>query len=55
MRTTCAVTPNDEDESGTALSDSVTIENTAPEIDAVTLSPEHGLHRRHHHGVGDQR
>ena len=36
---TCTVTPNDGDESGTALSDSVTIENTAPEIDAVTLSP----------------
>ena len=36
---TCTVTPNDGDEDGTALSDSVTIENTPPEVTAMTLSP----------------
>ena len=36
---TCTVTAFDGTDSGTALSDSVTIENTAPEISSVTLSP----------------
>jgi hypothetical protein len=36
---TCTVTPNDGTEDGTALSDTVTVLNTAPSIDAVTISP----------------
>ena len=36
---TCTVTPNDGTDSGTALSGSVTIANTPPEVTAVTLSP----------------
>ena len=36
---TCTVTPSDGTDSGTALSDSVTVGNTAPEITEVTLSP----------------
>ena len=36
---TCTVTPNDGEEDGTALSDAVTVENTAPEITSVSISP----------------
>ena len=50
---TCTVTAFDGTDSGTALSDSVTIENTAPEIISVTLSPSTVYHRRHHHGDGE--
>ena len=34
---TCTVTPDDDDDEGTAVSDSVTIENTAPEVTACLL------------------
>jgi hypothetical protein len=36
---TCTVTPGDGDTEGTALSDTVIIENTAPEVTSVSLSP----------------
>ncbi len=36
---TCTVTAHDGEESGTSDSDSVTIENTPPEVTEVTLSP----------------
>jgi hypothetical protein len=36
---TCTVTPSDGSDSGLALSDSVVIGNTAPEVTAVTISP----------------
>ncbi len=36
---TCTVTPDDGEDPGTALSDSLTIGNTAPEISSVAISP----------------
>ena len=36
---TCTVTPYDGTDTGTAVSDSVTVANTPPELDSVTLSP----------------
>ncbi len=36
----CTVTPFDGTDSGTALSDSVTVDNTAPELADATLTPE---------------
>ena len=36
----CTVTPYDGDDAGTAISASVTIENTAPEVTEITLSPD---------------
>ena len=36
---TCTVTPDDGEDVGTALSDTVTIENSLPEVVSVTLSP----------------
>jgi len=36
---TCTVTPSDGSDTGTALSDSLTIANTAPVLSAVSLSP----------------
>ncbi len=36
---TCTVTPFDGTDTGTALSDSVTITNTAPAVDSLTLDP----------------
>ncbi len=37
---TCTVTPSDGTDEGTALSDSITIDNTAPVLTDVTLSPD---------------
>ncbi len=36
---TCTVTPSDGSDSGTAVSDSVVVDNTAPSITSVTISP----------------
>ncbi len=36
---TCTVTPHDGSSAGTAMADSVTIGNTAPEVSSVSLSP----------------
>ena len=36
---TCTVTPNDGEEDGTALSETVSVGNSAPELDDVDLSP----------------
>ncbi len=36
---TCTVTPFDGSDSGTALSDSVTIDNSAPQVQSISLSP----------------
>jgi len=37
---TCTVTPHDGEDAGTALSDSVVVENTPPELADVTLTPD---------------
>ncbi len=37
---TCTVTPNDGTTTGTPQSDSLTIDNTAPELTSVTVTPE---------------
>ncbi len=37
---TCTVTPSDGTDDGTALSDSVAVDNSAPVLDSVTLGPD---------------
>ena len=43
---TCTVTPSDGTDEGEPVSDTITIRNTAPELERVTITPEEGVNTR---------